>query len=99
MRVELTCALWLVRETQPRFQSSPLPGGYPNSSLLAAGETDNQRDTTMPDPKPGSPAPDKESKGMAEALRRIEEASRRRFTALDLSGLGLTTLPEAVWQL
>jgi internalin A len=67
--------------------------------LLAAGETDNQRDTTMPDPNPGSPAPDKESKGMAEALRRIEKAKREKATKLNLAWLGLTVVPDALWEL
>jgi Leucine-rich repeat (LRR) protein len=70
-----------------------------NASLLTAGETDNQRDTTMPDQKPGSPAPNKESKGMPVALRRIEKVRRERTTVLDLSRLGLTSVPEQIGQL
>jgi internalin A len=53
----------------------------------------------MPDPKTGSPAPDKESEGMAEALRRIEKAKREKATILDLSRLGLTAVPKALGQL
>lgn len=49
-------------------------------------------------PRPQPPAPGDDSPGMTEALRRIEKA-REGSLRLDLSGLGLATLPEALWQL
>ena len=50
----------------------------------------------MPE-RPPQPQPD--SPGMAEALKRIEQARREGSTELDLAGLKLTTLPESLWQL
>src|SRR5215469_8504753 len=42
---------------------------------------------------------DEEKTGMPEALRRIEEAGRRHATLLDLSFLGLATIPNSIGQL
>ena len=41
----------------------------------------------------------KENEGLQEALRRIEGARRTSDTELDLSGLGLTAIPDAIVQL
>jgi internalin A len=53
----------------------------------------------MPDLKPASPVPDKESKGWAEALRRIEQAGHKKSTSVDLEELGLANLPERLCEL
>ena len=52
----------------------------------------------MPNTPPAGESED-DSVGMREALRRIEKARRNGEIVLNLSNLGLTSVPEALWEL